>query len=135
MSISASVQHSEREPIEYFTAGGSLRPPYNAHVDPADQLPVACSLTPDAIRARKAQLLPGLVARATGRESIPHGLRLQFAASSENLQAITSTIDAERQCCPFLRFDLAVEPDRGSLWLTMSGPDGTAEFLDALLQR
>jgi hypothetical protein len=96
-------------------------------------LPVACSLSPDTIRTRKAQLLHGLVAMAAGRESIPNGLRLQFAASTQTLQAIASTIDAERQCCRFLRFDLTVEPDGGSMWLTLSGPDGTAEFLDALV--
>ena len=71
---------------------------------------------------------------AVGRERIPNGLRLQFAASSEILQAIASTIDAERHCCRFLRFDVTVEPDGGPVWLTLSGPASTAEFLEALVE-
>ena len=97
-------------------------------------LPVACSLTPEAIRARKADLLPGLFRRAVATEALPNGVRLQFTASTEAMQAITSTIDAERQCCRFLRFELTLEPDAGPIRLTMTGPDGTAEFLTALVQ-
>lgn len=38
-------------------------------------------------------------------------------------------IDLERRCCPFLRFQLTVEPDGGPIWLELSGPRGTKEFL------
>ena len=96
-------------------------------------LPVACSLSAATIRTRRAQLLPGLVATAATREALPNGLRLQFAPSGEILQAIASTIDAERQCCRFLRFELTIEPDGGPVWLVLSGPPGTAAFLDALV--
>ena len=109
--------------------------PYNAQVDPASPIPVACALSPETLRAQRAQLLPGLVTMAVGRERIPNGLRLQFAASSDVLQIIASTVDAERQCCRFLRFDMTVEPDGGPVWLTLSGPAGTAEFLEALVQK
>ena len=111
------------------------RGPYNARVDPTPPIPVACALSPEALRARSAQLLPGLMTMAIGRERIPDGLRLQFPASSEVLHAIASTIDAERQCCRFLRFDLTVAPDGGPVWLTLSGPANTAELLEALLQQ
>jgi hypothetical protein len=60
-------------------------------------------------------------------------LRLYFAASGENLQKITAVIDAERQCCRFLRFDLTVEPDGGPVSLALSGPPGTKAFLAALI--
>ena len=101
---------------------------------PRDALPVACSLTPDAIRARRAELLPGLFRRAVATELLPNGVRLQFGPSTEVLEAIASTIEAERQCCRFLRFELTVEPDAGPIWLLLTGPDGTAEFLSALAQ-
>jgi hypothetical protein len=97
-------------------------------------LPIACSLSPEAIRARKAELLPGLFRRAAATETLPNGIRLQFSASTEAIQAIAATIDAERQCCRFLRFELTVEPDAGPIRLTLTGPDGTAEFLTALVQ-
>jgi hypothetical protein len=97
-------------------------------------LPIVCSLTPEAIGARKAELLPGLFRRAVSTESLPNGVCLQFGASTEAIQAIVATIEAERQCCRFLRFDLTVEPDGGPIRLTLTGSDGTAEFLTALVQ-
>jgi hypothetical protein len=95
-------------------------------------LPIACSLRPEDLHGRNADLLPGLFRRAIGTESLPNGIRLLFNASSEALQAIASTIDAERQCCRFLRFELTLEPDAGPICLTLTGPAGTAEFLSAL---
>ena len=99
----------------------------------ADALPVACSLTRDEMATRKAGLLSGLIARATTVSAIADGYVMTFAASGETLQAITSTIDAERQCCRFLSFEVRVAPDGGPVTLTLSGPEGTRAFLDALL--
>ena len=42
-------------------------------------------------------------------------------------------LDAERQCCRFLRFRLTVEPNLGPIVLELSGPPGTEEFLASLL--
>ena len=58
---------------------------------------------------------------------------LPMPASSDVLTAIAQTIDAERLCCRFLTFAVTVEPDGGPIWLSVSGPPGTREFLDALL--
>jgi hypothetical protein len=96
-------------------------------------LPIACTLSSETIAIRKADLLPGLAREAEAREDTAGGLRLRFHASLDNLQKIASVIDAERQCCRFLRFDLSVEADGGPVWLALSGPPGTKEFLAALL--
>ena len=103
-------------------------------MDHTSRLPIACALSPEAIRARRANLLPGLVERADATESIPNGIRVRFAPSSDILQAIVTTIDAERQCCRFLQFEVTLEPDAGPIWVTLTGPAGTAEFLDALVR-
>lgn len=96
-------------------------------------LPIACSLSPETIVTRRAGLLPGLARDADLREATADGLRLRFAASGETLQKIAAVVDAERQCCRFLRFDLTVETDGGPIWLVLSGPPGTGEFLAALI--
>jgi hypothetical protein len=98
-----------------------------------NDLPIACTLTPEALAARRAGLLPGLAGRADGREETPDGMRLRFAASSDTLHAIATAIDAERLCCRFLTFELTVEQDGGPVWLTLTGPQGTREFLAGLL--
>jgi len=40
-------------------------------------------------------------------------------------------IDGERHCCRFLRFTIAADEDRGSVTVEITGPDGTAQFLEA----
>src|SRR5688500_17293084 len=95
-------------------------------------LPIACGLTPDAIRAGRAGLLPGLAQKAANREATADGYMLTFAPSTEALHAIATVIEAERHCCRWLRFDLTVNPDNGTMILALSGPDGAREFLTAL---
>jgi hypothetical protein len=84
------------------------------------ELPIACALSPAELKARRAVLLPGLLAQAEERTALPDGFRWRFVASSELLTAIAQTIDAERQCCRFLRFILTVEPDGGAIWLDVT---------------
>jgi hypothetical protein len=93
---------------------------------------IVCSLTPEAIMAGRAGLLPGLAERSTAREATPDGYRLTFAAASDTLQQIARVIDAERHCCRWLRFDLHVPPAGGAIVLTLSGPAGATEVLAAL---
>ena len=106
------------------------RPPKDG--DSIIDLPIVCTLTPATIATRKAALLPGLVGRAESREETTAGMRLRLP--SDTLSAILETVDAERQCCRFLRFDITVEPDGGPIWLELAGPPGTREFLTALLE-
>ncbi len=97
------------------------------------ELPVACTLGPAALKARREGLLGALVHRADRHEELPSGHRFAFGASDEILRLITRAIDAERQCCRFLRFELTVEPDEGPILLELTGPEGTRDFLSALL--
>jgi hypothetical protein len=77
-------------------------------------------------------LLAGLLKAAERADETDAGYRFRFAASSEALAQIANVIDAERQCCRFLRFQLTVEPDLGPMWLEVAGPPGTTGFLTAL---
>jgi len=77
----------------------------------------------------------GVLDRADQIEALAEGYRLGFAASTDALQAITAMIDAERQCCRFLRFQLTIEPDEGPVVLDVTGPPGTRDFLAAVLDR
>ena len=65
---------------------------------------------------------------------MPDGYRLRFTATDDMLPAIARTVEAERQCCRFLRFHVTVEPDGGPIWLEMTGPVGTGEFLAAMFE-
>lgn len=96
-------------------------------------LPIVCLLTPAALQARREGMLAKLLQDAQDHEELPHGYRMQFAATKHTLSAIARTIDAERQCCRFLRFSITVEPDGGPISLELTGPSGTGAFIAALL--
>lgn len=95
-------------------------------------LPIVCTLTPSALQARRAGMLSTFLERAQDHEALPQGYRLRFAATEDTLLAIARTVDAERQCCRFLRFSITVEPDGGPLSLELTGPPGTGAFIATL---
>jgi hypothetical protein len=97
-------------------------------------LPIVCTLSHEALAARRQGLLAELLRQSVGREFLPDGLRLSFEASSETLSRIAQAVDAERHCCRFLRFTIALEPDGGPISLDLTGPPGTRDFVAALLE-
>ena len=97
-------------------------------------LPVACTLSAHALRTRREGLLSDLLGRADEHEELSDGHRLPFASARDTLSLIATTVEAERECCRFLRFQIVVEPDGGPIWLELTGPTGTREFVSALLE-
>jgi hypothetical protein len=98
------------------------------------ELPIACTLTPEALRTHREGLLMDLVRFAVRREALSDGLRLEFAPSGETLALIARAVEAERHCCRFLRFGMTVEPDGGPVFLDLTGPAGTRDFISALFE-
>jgi hypothetical protein len=96
-------------------------------------LPIACTLTPDVLRARREGLLADLLRRPDARDVVTDGIRFRFPPTSETLSTLVRVVDAERQCCRFLRFTIAVEPAGGPITLELTGPQGTRQFLEELL--
>src|SRR5262245_32034690 len=96
-------------------------------------IPIACTLSPDALRARRDGLLAEVLQRAEHSELTNDGLRMRFSAGADTIARLARVVDAERQCCRFLRFVIAVEPDGGPVLLELSGPAGTREFIAGLL--
>jgi hypothetical protein len=98
------------------------------------QIPIACTLSPDALQARRDELLADLLHRAEHHELTEDGLRVRYTAGTDTVAALARVVDAERHCCRFLRFVITVEPDEGPVLLELSGPAGTRDFLAGLLR-
>jgi hypothetical protein len=97
-------------------------------------LPIMCTLSPSALAARKEGLLARVAAEAKQRIELEDGYRFEFDPHEAILLVIARMIDAERQCCRFLQFDLSVPPDGRRMSLEVTGPKGTRAFLDALFE-
>ena len=97
-------------------------------------LPIACTLTPECTFGASGGTIVGFAAADGRPKELPEGVRLRFAATNETLATLARAVEAERHCCRFLRFGITVEPDGGPVFLELSGPPGTREFLGALFE-
>jgi hypothetical protein len=96
-------------------------------------LPVACSLSTPELREREATVLAKVGAQVREVQDLDSGYALRFAPEDGVLPDLSTLIELERQCCPFLRFELKVLPAKGPIWLELTGPEGTREFLRTIL--
>jgi hypothetical protein len=96
-------------------------------------MPVACALTASEFRDRERWLVEILGAETERLERLPDGYAIQLRGTRATLINVAELIGLERQCCPFLTFTMTVEPAEGPIHLSLTGPEGTAEFLSATL--
>jgi hypothetical protein len=62
---------------------------------------------------------------------LPDGYAFELRNDSDVLLRAAEFISLERLCCPFFRFELQVERDGGSVWLSLTGRDGVKPFIMA----
>jgi hypothetical protein len=93
------------------------------------QLPVACTLSEPDLAKLRAGLFTHLAQPRQEARWLPEGITLRYSSEQGTLALLGEFIQLERQCCPFLRFQLTVEPGGGPIWLELTGPPGTRDFL------
>jgi hypothetical protein len=64
---------------------------------------------------------------AQERRDHPNGYSFRFPPAV--LERIARFVSKERRCCPFLAFTVTVAREDGPVWLEITGPEGTREFL------
>jgi hypothetical protein len=96
-------------------------------------LQVACTLSSAELLERKATLIRELAGAVTGIEELSDGYAYQLPSEAAWLHQIATLIELERQCCPFLSFQLTAGANNAFLRLEMTGPEGTKEFLTSLV--
>lgn len=95
-------------------------------------LPIACSLTNSELQERRRGVLQKARSAVTDMRELENGYAYCFPTDEKWLADLTTLVNLERQCCPFLRFVITVESGDGPIWLEMTGPEGTKEFLAAI---
>jgi hypothetical protein len=92
------------------------------------EIPIACTLTPDRMSARRA-LIDGLAADGLlARTPTERGVRVRLRDEAEIERRTRALVAAESECCPFLDFDLRHEG--GDLVLDISGPEDARPVID-----
>lgn len=101
--------------------------------DRFDNTPIACSLTTVELRHREARLLVQFRSGVIETEELQEGYAFRLPGDAEWIELIAELIVAERECCPFLAFEVAALPNMGPVIVRVIGPAGTKEFLRTLL--
>lgn len=101
--------------------------------DHCDNISVACSLTTVELRVHEATLLAQLRSAVIETEELQEGYAFHLNGDGEWIGLIVELMVAERECCPFLAFELIALPNKGPVIVRVTGPAGTKEFLRTLL--
>ncbi|HYN88738.1 MAG TPA: hypothetical protein VER55_09415 [Ardenticatenaceae bacterium] len=118
------------------TIGQALSSPAEATemVPHGAETPIACDMSaiPTERRDHHERLTEELFTTAVEEtRELPDGYAFRVAA--EYYPLVTEFVADERLCCPFFAFALEVTPDRGPIWLRITGRDGVKQFLTASL--
>lgn len=99
----------------------------------SEEIPIACCLSSEELRHREATLVAEFKSIRGEVEELDDGYAFRMPGDSKSLAITAELISAERECCPFLTFELLAEPKLGPLVLRVTGPSGSKEFLRSLL--
>ncbi|HLA11811.1 MAG TPA: hypothetical protein VJ023_14590 [Pyrinomonadaceae bacterium] len=90
---------------------------------------LSLNLTDAALQERRRDVLQKVRNAVIETRELEDGYSYQLPASEEWLAELVQLVNLERQCCPFLRLSITVEPDNGPFWLELTGAAGTKDFL------
>ncbi len=99
----------------------------------SDDIPVACCLSATELRDREATLLAEFRSAVIETEELGEGYAFRLSGDGESIRLIADLIVAERECCPFLAFEVAALPNMGAAIVRVTGPAGTKVFLRTVL--
>ena len=94
---------------------------------------VACNLTALEFQERRRGGLRKIRGAVVEVKELENGYAYRFPSDVAWVAELANLITLERQCCPFLRFSIHLEPGMGPIWLELSGPEGTKDFLNSIL--
>jgi hypothetical protein len=90
---------------------------------------LSCKLTTPELQERKRTVIAELKSLVLERKEVENGIQYKFESSDRLIDLVSNFIKTERLCCDFFDFSLDVAADTAFMWLKLSGPDGTQEFI------
>ena len=90
-------------------------------------------MTSAKLHEREATLHAQFRSAVIGIEELRDGYAFRVLGDGKWIGLIAELIVAERECCPFLEFEVVALRNMGPVMVRMTGPAGTTEFLKALL--
>lgn len=96
-----------------------------------DRSPIACRLSPEEAEAWRERM-PALVTELREVRELEDGFALRYHGADgwrDRLRMLADFVEGERACCPFFRFEIVLEAERGPIWLRLRGRPGVKEYV------
>ena len=90
---------------------------------------LACRLIGKELTERKAAIAAELLNHAESITELPAGHELRFAGTDEWVERVFEFVRLERQCCPFIRFEVGLSPNEGPVTLRLLGNPEVKRFI------
>ncbi|MGZ3626695.1 MAG: hypothetical protein ACXVDN_03365 [Ktedonobacteraceae bacterium] len=97
-----------------------------------EDIPLACTLSESEQKNRNTEL-NNLFKHIQQVNELADGYALRFPGDDTWANTLIQFITYERACCPFFTFVLIFEPQQGSIWLHLRGPQGTKAIIEDML--
>lgn len=91
-------------------------------------LPVVCTLT-ETEQASRLTETNMILNNCAKKVELEDGYAFRFDNAAQWAGELLEFIRAERECCRFLSFELAFEPQLGPLWLNIRGSQDAKVFI------
>ena len=94
--------------------------------------PFACdrlALDPAARHRHFDVLGPALAAAHKSVRELADGFEFEFPQDRTTVSQVLEFANGERLCCPFFDIDVRIEREGGSIWLRLTGREGTKQFI------
>jgi len=96
-------------------------------------MPIACRLSDSEFRKREATLLAQFRSAVLSTEELADGYAVRILGDKKGMLLVCELILAERECCPFLTFELTAQPNMRPVSLRVTGPADRKDFLKTIL--
>ena len=95
--------------------------------------PFTCDMTAFSPSERKQHIdaIQEVFGAVEETRELPDGYAFRLPNEVAWVMKAADFITKERLCCPFFGFALQLEPERGALWLSLTGREGVKPFIMA----
>ncbi len=94
-----------------------------------NESPIACRLTTPELAARLEEIRAGLLSRVESVERTDAGYRLRLSNTDEIAASVLDFVRYERQCCPFLDFQVTIPAQPRAIALELGGNSDVMAFI------
>lgn len=95
---------------------------------------IVCKLTSPELRKRKETVIADLKKLIIQKEELENGYAYKFPGTDQILDTLMEFVKAERACCNFFTYHLAISGDKKEVWLQLTGSDKAKDFIVSELE-